>query len=100
MIELIIFHLHLLAGLYAFTKYWQQNGLKDAILALSVVALVFIVGWSIAGTIADVIYSESWKNPYFTKDALGLVILVIPESFFFYHFFVKDVPVENKVENQ
>jgi len=91
MFELFIFHLHLLAGLFAFTKYWQKNGLKEGFLAVAVVALVFIVGWSISGTLANLIYPEDIINtPYFTKDAFGLLLLIIPEAIFFYYFFIKD----------
>ena len=89
MIELIIFHLHILIGLYAFTSYWQNHTLKEGFLALGVVFLVFVVGWSLMGTIADFIYIDSFKNNYLTKDTLGLILLVIPESFFFYIFFMK-----------
>ncbi|MDR0926179.1 MAG: hypothetical protein LBO69_00245 [Ignavibacteria bacterium] len=89
MLELFIFHLHILAGLYAFTKYWQNQCLRDGFLALAVVALVFIVGWSIATSIAEVIYPDSINSYYFSKDALSLVLLIIPEIFFFYFFFIK-----------
>jgi len=91
MFELLIFHLHLLAGLFVFTKYWQKNGLRYGFLAVAVVALVFIVGWSIASTIANLIYPDDLINsPYFTKDSFGLLLLVIPEAIFFYYFFIKD----------
>jgi hypothetical protein len=90
MIELFIFHLHFLVGLYAFTKYWQKHSVRDGFLALGVVFFVFIVGWSIMGTLASVIYPDSWHSLYFSADTLGLVLLAIPESFFFYHFFIKE----------
>jgi len=91
MFELFIFHLHLLAGLFAFTKYWQKNGLRDGLLAVAVVALFFIVGWSIAGTLANLIYPANLINTSFlTKEAFGLLLLLIPESIFFYLFFIKD----------
>jgi hypothetical protein len=89
MIELLIFHLHLLVGLYAFTKYWQTHRIRDGFLAVGVVFLVFVMGWSIMGTIADVIYPDSFKNDYLTQDTLELILLVIPEGVFFYYFFIK-----------
>jgi hypothetical protein len=90
MIELIIFHLHIVAALYAFTKFWQKKGVTDGLLAVGVVALVFVIGWSIAGTIANLIYPDAYNSMYFSQDTLGLIILAIPESIFFYHFFVRD----------
>jgi hypothetical protein len=95
MIEILIFHLHFLAGLFAFTKYWQNSGIKEAVLATSVVALVFVVGWSIAGTIATLIYPETLTSIYFNKDTFGLILLIIPESIFFYLFFIKSEKVKN-----
>lgn len=92
MIELFIFHLHLMGGLFAFTKCWQKIGLKEGFLSLGVIALVFVVGWTIAGTLANLIYPENFHSIYFTEDTLGLVLLFIPEVFFFYHFFIKDEP--------
>ncbi len=90
MIELIIFHLHILAALYVFTKNWQNIGIKDAFLAVSVVALVFIVGWSISQTIADLIFPASWHSKHFNADTFALSCFIIPEILFFYLFFVKD----------
>ena len=89
MIELLIFHSHFLIGLYAFTRYWQNYCLRDGFLALGVVFLIFVVGWAIMGTVADIIYIDSFSNEYLTKDTLGLILLIIPETFFFYNFFIK-----------
>lgn len=89
MIELFIFHLHLLVALYAFTRHWQEDSLRDGLLAVGVVFLAFVICWAIMGTLAELIYIDAIKNDYLTKDALGLLLLVIPESFFFYHFFIK-----------
>jgi len=96
MIEIFIFHLHIMAGLFAFTKYWQKIGLKEGFLALGVIALMFVVGWTIAGTVANIIYPDDFNSIYFTKDTLGLVLLFIPEFFFFYYFFIKDEPKSTK----
>ena len=90
MIELFIFHLHLLVGLHAFTKNWQKGSVIDGFLAFGVVFLTFIIGWSIIGTVVNLLFPESWNSIYFTSDTLGLILLTIPEGIFFYHFFFKD----------
>lgn len=90
MIEIIIFHFHILAALYAFTKNWQRRGLKDGILAILIIALVFTIGWALTSPIAGIIMPNGFKNIYFNKDTLSLLILFIPECFFFYYFFMKD----------
>lgn len=90
MIELFIFHLHIIAALYVFTKNWQNDSIKDGIMAVLILALVFIIGWALTGPLANLLMPNSFKSPFFTKDTLSLVLLLIPESFFFYYFFITD----------
>jgi hypothetical protein len=90
MIELLIFHLHIAGALYAFTKNWQAKGVKDGLLAVALITLVFTIGWALTGTIAHAVYPQSLNTIYFNSDILGLLLLLIPESFFFYFYFVKD----------
>ena len=90
MIELLIFHLHIVAGLYGFTKNWQKRGFKDGILTVMIIGLMFSIGWALTGQIARIIMPKSWNTPMFTQDTLSLILLVIPEFFFFKHFILKD----------
>lgn len=91
MIEIIIFELHLLGALYAFTKSWQEGGLKDGLMAIAIVLLFFTVGWAITGTVASLIYPDEWNTIYFSQDTLSLIILAIPEIIFFkFYFLSKD----------
>ncbi len=94
MLEIFIFHLHIIAILYAFTKNWQLRSIKDGLLGVAVMLLVFAIGWAMTGTLAYAIYPDSWNTPYFSHDTLSLVLLAIPESVFFYLFFVKDKETE------
>lgn len=88
MIEIIIFELHLLGLLYAFVKSWQEGGLKDGLMAIAIVLLLFTIGWAITGTVASLIYPDSWNTVYFTQDTLSLIILLIPEIFFYRYYFL------------
>jgi len=90
MIEILIFHLHVVAGLYAFTKSWQNGNLKEGFLAVTIIGLIFTIGWALTSPIANLIMPYSWQSIYFTRDSLSLTLLFIPESVFFYFFFVKD----------
>ncbi|MFP4527316.1 MAG: hypothetical protein ACLFQX_02095 [Candidatus Kapaibacterium sp.] len=76
--------------MYAFTKNWQRRGIKDGLLAIAIIGLMFAIGLALTGTLANVIYPDSWNSIYFNDDTLSLVLLLIPESIFFYHFFMKD----------
>ncbi len=90
MIEIFIFHLHIIGALYAFTKNWQSKGIKEGLLAVALIALVFTIGWALTGTIAHTVYPSEYDTIYFNRDILGLILLLIPESVFFYYFFVRD----------
>lgn len=102
MIELLIFYLHVLAALYAFTKNWQSLTIKDGLLAVTVFALMFTIGWAMTGTLSYKIYPKAWESIYFNHNTLSLVLLSIPESFFFYHFYYKSdyTLIPNINENQ
>lgn len=89
MIEIFIFYLHIIGSLYAFTKNWQNKGISEGFLSIGVIALFFTIGWALTGTIARLIYNDN-MNIYFNTDTLSLIILVIPESIFYYYFFIKD----------
>ena len=90
MIEILIFHLHIVGALYAFTKNWQLHSLKDGFMGVLIIGLIFTIGWALTGPIANLIMPASFKSIYFTKDTLSLVLLFIPECIFFYYFFIND----------
>jgi hypothetical protein len=94
MIEILIFHLHIVGALYAFTKNWQNGNLKEGFLAVTIIGLIFTIGWALTSPIANLIMPHSWQSIYFTRDSLSLTLLFIPESVFFYFFFVRDKHTE------
>lgn len=89
MIEVLIFQLHIVGAVYAFTKNWQSGGLKSGLMSLVLIVLVFFTLWAITGTLAYTVYPESWKTVYFNHNTLSLLLLFIPMSIMFYYFFVK-----------
>lgn len=95
MIEVLIFYLHIVGALYAFTKSWQKGSIKDGVFAILIIGLLFSIGWALTGTIANLIYPNNWNSIYFTSDTLSLVLLLIPEIVFFYYYFYKDKEQEN-----
>ena len=90
MFELLIFHCHIVGALYAFTKNWIRRSFKEGMLSLGIIGLIFTIGWAITSPVAQFIMPDKWVTIYFSKDTLSLVMLFIPESIFFYLFFVKD----------
>ena len=89
MIELLIFHVHIVAALYAFTKNWQKGSLKDGVLGVIIIGLIFTIGWALTSPVAHFFMPDKWVSIYFSKDTLSLCILFVPETVFFYLFFIK-----------
>jgi hypothetical protein len=90
MIDLLIYHMHVVAVIYAFTVRWQRDGLKGGLLAVATCALVFTILWAMTGPIARIIMPDaSQPGALFTSDTLSLTLLLIPEGFFFRAFFLR-----------
>ncbi len=87
MIDLFIFYTNILVAIYAFTKNWQNSSMRDGFLSVGLIALIFAIGWALTGSLAYAIWPKKWDSIYFTYNTLSLVLLFIPEIFFFYHFF-------------
>ncbi|MDI6766705.1 MAG: hypothetical protein QME52_07790 [Bacteroidota bacterium] len=84
MITLFIFYVHVVAAVVIFTKRWQDGGLKEGLLALGFLALIFSVGWSISTFILKLFIDEKGFGIWLDRDALSLTLLLILESVFFY----------------
>lgn len=93
MIEILLYHIHIVAALYAFTKRWQLGRVRDGFLAIAVMGLVFVICWSLTGPIARVIMPSSWNSVWFTTDTMSLCLLAIIEAVFFYFYFLKEEEV-------
>ncbi|MBM2817361.1 MAG: hypothetical protein HW421_4123 [Ignavibacteria bacterium] len=91
MIEIIIFHLHIIAALYGFTQNWQRRRFRDGFLAVLIIGLLFTIGWALTGAIARLVFPVEYNTTFFTQDSLSLVLLLIPEIYFFKYFILKDV---------
>jgi hypothetical protein len=90
MIDLLIYHLHIVGVLYAFTMRWQREGMKGGVLAVATCALVFTILWAVTGPIARIIMPQAAQpGDVFTSDTLSLVLLMIPEVLFFRVFFLR-----------
>ncbi|MBM4179474.1 MAG: hypothetical protein FJ211_09100 [Ignavibacteria bacterium] len=89
MIDILIYHLHVVGVLYAFTLRWQKEGVKSGVLAVATCVLVMIFLWAITGTIARALIPNSQPGALFTADTLSLLLLLIPEYFFFRAFFLR-----------
>ncbi len=99
MVTAIIFAAHLIFALVIFTKKWQDENLKSALLNLGLIAVLFSVGWSIASIIAKAVMEPKGLGIFYDRDAFSLTILTIAE-YFFYRIYYKEEPTEAGKEIQ
>ncbi len=84
MITLLIFYIHTVAAVVIFTKRWQEADLKEGLLGLAFLALVFSVGWSIATVFVKFVVSEKGFAVWLDRDTLSLLVLLVMEAVFLY----------------
>jgi hypothetical protein len=91
MISAFIFFLHLIFGLVIFTKKWQDENLTAGFLNITLIAILFAVGWTITGIVAKLVMEPEGLGIQFDRDAFSLTLLTIIE-FFFYKFYYQENP--------
>jgi uncharacterized membrane protein YhdT len=92
MIEVFIFHCHILAALFIFTRRWQEANIKEGVLAVALFGLVFAISWAIMGGIANAVTPENGFTSWFTADTLSLTLVLIPEAALFRLVFLRRAP--------
>jgi len=89
MIIVIIFYLHILFAVLAFTQRWQEDGLQGGFIILGFIGLIFAVSWAIAGFIIHFVAPHGIHG-LINADTLSLVILSAIEGLVYYFYFIKD----------
>lgn len=89
MITALIFSAHLIFALVIFTKKWQDESLSSGFLNVTLIAILFTVGWTIAGIIAKLFMEPKGLGLQFDRDTFALTLLTFAE-YFFYRFYYKD----------
>jgi hypothetical protein len=96
MIIVIIFYLHVLAGVLAFTERWQDDGMRGGITVLGFMGLVFAVGWTIVGLFMHFIAPRGIPK-VIDADSMSLLLLLMIESAVYYFYFFKgEKPKDNQ----
>jgi hypothetical protein len=99
MITALIFFAHLIFGLVIFTKKWQDETLSAGFTNITLLFILFTVGWTITGTVAKIFMEPKGFGLQFDRDTFALTLLTIAEIFF-YRFYYKDEPTVNDKEKQ
>ena len=91
MIPLLVFYIHIVAVSAAFTKWWQEEGFAEGLLAVFFTALIFFVGWSISSFIMKLMMPREGLGILLDRDAASLLLLTASEGVFYY-FYLRKAP--------
>ena len=90
MIDLLIYHLHLVGIVYAFTTRWQMEGVRSGMLAVLLIGLAFTILWALMGPIARLLMqAPAEPGDLFTSDTLSLLLTLLAELPLFILFFLR-----------
>ena len=93
MISAVIFFAHFLFLLIIFTWKWQTDGISAAFINVALILVLFAVGWTITGLIAQLLMEPKGLGLYFDRDTFSLTLLTIIE-FFFYRIYYKETTAD------
>lgn len=95
MISAFIFFAHFIFLLLIFTWKWQREGISGAVLNVSLILILFAVGWTITGMIAKFLMEPEGFGLYYDRDTFSLTLLTIIEILF-YQFYYKPSTADGK----
>ena len=87
MISAFIFFAHFIFILLIFTWKWQTDGISGAFLNVSLILILFAVGWTITGMIAKLVMEPEGLGIYYDRDTFSLTLLTVIEFFFYRIYF-------------
>jgi len=92
MISAFIFFAHFIFLLLIFTWKWQKEGTSGALLNVSLVLILFAVGWTITGMIAKFLMEPKGLGLYYDRDTFSLTLLTIVEILFYRFYYKPSTP--------
>jgi hypothetical protein len=95
MISAFIFFAHFIFILLIYTWKWQRDGISGAIMNISLILILFAVGWTITGMIAKFVMEPKGLGLYYDRDTFSLTLLTIIE-FFFYRIYYNRPTADDK----
>jgi hypothetical protein len=95
MISAFIFFAHFLFILIIFTWKWQSDGISASFINVALILILFAVGWTITGMVAQLLMEPKGLGLYFDRDTFSLALLTIVE-YFFYRIYYKEPTAAGK----
>lgn len=94
MISAFIFFAHFIFILLIFTWKWQNDGISGAVMNVSLILILFAVGWTITGMIAKLFMEPKGLGLYYDRDTFSLTLLIIIEFFFYKIYYKRSTEVD------
>jgi hypothetical protein len=98
MISAFIFFAHFIFILLIFTWKWQNDGISSAVMNVSLILILFAVGWTITGMIAKLFMEPKGLGLYFDRDTFSLTLLTIIEFFFYKIYYKHSTEVDKGIQ--
>ena len=98
MISAFIFFAHFIFLLLIFTWKWQREGISGAVLNVSLILILFAVGWTITGMLAKFLMEPEGFGLYFDRDTLSLTLLTIREILFYRVYYKPSTAVDKGIQ--
>lgn len=90
MVNALIFLLHIIFIVYVLIKRTKIDSIKTALIDLSLIIILFSIGWSISTMITKIFFDPIGLGKHFDRNAISLTLLTIAE-FLFYKMYFKDL---------
>lgn len=91
MISAFIFFAHFIFILIIFTWKWQTDGISGAVMNVSLILILFAVGWTITGMIAKFFMGPNGLGFYYDRDTFSLTLLTLVEIFFYKIYYKRSI---------
>ena len=98
MISAFIFFSHFIFILLIFTWKWQNDGISGAVMNVSLILILFAVGWSISGMIAKLMMEPNGFGLYYDRDTFSLTLLTIIEVFFYKIYYKRSIADDKETQ--
>lgn len=98
MISAVIFFAHFIFILMIFTWKWQKDGISSAVMNVSLILILFAVGWTITGMIAKIFMEPQGLGIYYDRDTFSLTLLTIIEFFFYKIYYKRPTEVDKETQ--
>jgi hypothetical protein len=84
MVTLFLFYLHVVAAAAIYTSRWRAGGIKEGLMGVGFVALIFTAGWPMATVLLSLVVAPEGFGIWLDRDAMSLALLTIVEAAGFY----------------